>query len=87
VSTRLQRQDHLHTCRRRADLPAHVRQALPGPAQEIYRNAFNIAYGEYVQSGEWSGSESQEATAHRMAWAAVEQSGYHAGDDGKWHRH
>lgn len=87
MSTRLQREYQIHTCRRRAELPAHVRQVLPKPAQDIYRGAFNIAFGEYVQSGAWSGSESQEETAHRMAWSAVEKDGYHVGDDGKWHRH
>ena len=45
------------------DLPAPVRRALPAHAQEIYRAAFNHAWPHAAE----------EATAHRIAWAAVKR--------------
>ncbi len=47
------------------DLPAPVRKVLPRHAQEIYRAAFNDAYEHY--------GAAREATAHRIAWAAVKR--------------
>ena len=46
------------------DLPPSVRSHLPPHAQDIYREAFNHAflYGH-----------ADEATAHRIAWAAVKR--------------
>jgi len=49
---------------RNDDLPASVRSHLPEHAQDIYREAFNHAWRQY-------GGE--EATAHRVAWAAVKR--------------
>jgi cation transport regulator len=49
-----------------SDLPPRVRKVLPHQAQDIYRGAFNSAYERY-------GAE-HEATAHRIAWAAVKRS-------------
>jgi cation transport regulator len=46
------------------DLPAAIRRALPQHAQDIYRAAFNGAWGQY---------EGGEAAAHRIAWAAVKK--------------
>ena len=46
-------------------LPPPVRNHLPSAAQDIYREAFNHAWDRY-------GGE--EATAHRVAWAAVKRS-------------
>ena len=38
---------------------------LPRHAQDIYRGAFNSAYDHYGRD--------REATAHRVAWAAVKR--------------
>ena len=46
------------------ELPASVRQHLPHHAQDIYREAFNHAWERYA---------GDEATAHRVAWAAVKR--------------
>ena len=48
-------------------LPASVRDHLPPHAQEIYRAAFKNAWVEY---GDRTPGD-REATAHRVAWAAV----------------
>ena len=45
------------------DLPVRVRAHLPPHAQEIYLSAFNNAWNEY----------GDEASAHRVAWAAVKR--------------
>ena len=46
------------------DLPPSVRGHLPTHAQAIYREAFNHAWRQY---------RGEEATAHRVAWAAVKR--------------
>jgi cation transport regulator len=46
------------------DLPASVQGHLPAHAQDIYREAFNHAWQQY---------DGNEATAHRVAWAAVKR--------------
>jgi cation transport regulator len=46
-------------------LPARLRKVLPRHAQDIYRAAFNDAYEKYGRA--------REATAHRIAWAAVKR--------------
>ena len=48
-----------------SDLPASVRRHLPRHAQDIYRAAFNSAFARY--------GAGREATAHRIAWAAVKR--------------
>ena len=58
-----------------ADLPAPVRHTLPAHAQEIYRAAFNNAWARDALRGD-------EATLHRIAWAAVKR-GYEK-RDGVW---
>ena len=55
------------------DLPAPVRAHLPKHAQEIYRAAYNNAWEEYKSAKQRRGSVSREATAHRVAWAAVKE--------------
>ena len=45
------------------DLPPPVRLHLPPHAQDMYREAFNHAWQQY----------GGEATAHRVAWAAVKR--------------
>jgi cation transport regulator len=53
------------------DLPPSVRNHLPPHAQDIYREAFNHA---------WLQNRGDEATPHRIAWAAVKRSYEKAGD-------
>lgn len=67
-----------------SDLPESVTNALPAHAQDIYRKAFNSAWGEYREPKNRRSDESQEAVAHKVAWQAVKNS-YHKADDGKWH--
>ncbi|MDR1412522.1 MAG: ChaB family protein [Actinomycetes bacterium] len=68
-----------------SELPKGVQHVLPQHAQDIYKEAFNHAFAEYADPGKRRGSESQEETAHRVAWAAVEGS-YQREADGTWHR-
>ncbi|CAA0107551.1 Putative cation transport regulator ChaB [Starkeya nomas] len=51
-----------------ADLPPPVRAHLPAHAQDIYREAFNHAFGTRA------GEPDREERAHRIAWAAVKRS-------------
>jgi cation transport regulator len=57
------------------ELPVGVRRHLPGPAQSIYREAFNHAWVTYA------GDPRQEEIAHRVAWAAVKRKYQKIGDD------
>jgi cation transport regulator len=50
-----------------ADLPPSVRSHLPEHAQDTYREAFNHAFAAHA------GEATQEQTAHRIAWAAVQR--------------
>ena len=50
------------------ELPASVRNHLPGHAQDIYRAAFNHAYAAHA------GEPDHEQRAHMIAWAAVKRS-------------
>ncbi|HEX3992855.1 MAG TPA: ChaB family protein [Acetobacteraceae bacterium] len=54
------------------DLPPSVTNHLPPHAQDIYREAFNHA---------WQRHPADEATPHRIAWAAVKRSYRKAGDE------
>lgn len=67
------------------DLPAAVRRVLPHHAQEIYKEAYNNALGQYREPSSRRGDDSQEEVAHKVAWAAVKEE-YAKGDDGRWHR-
>lgn len=49
------------------DLPPRIRHVLPSHAQDIYRAAFNNAFGSYADSVR------REEIAHRVAWAAVKK--------------
>jgi cation transport regulator len=53
------------------DLPPSVRNHLPPHAQDIFREAFNHA---------WARHQGDEATAFRIAWAAVRRGYEKAGD-------
>jgi cation transport regulator len=52
------------------DLPPSVKNHLPPHAQDIYREAFNHAWLQHRD----------EATPHRIAWAAVKRSYQKVGD-------
>ncbi|NMW26138.1 putative cation transport regulator ChaB [Rhodanobacter soli] len=67
-----------------SELPDAVRGHLPEHAQEIYKEAFNSAWGEYADRAERRGDESREEVAHKVAWAAVKKK-YRKGNDGDWH--
>jgi cation transport regulator len=56
------------------DLPPSVRNHLPDHAQDIYREAFNHAYGAHA------GEPDRERRAHMIACAAVKRSYVKAGD-------
>jgi cation transport regulator len=51
-------------------------QSLPRHAQEIFRAAFNAAWESYAERG----SQVQEETAFRVAWAAVKKRYRKVGD-------
>jgi cation transport regulator len=53
------------------DLPPSVADHLPDHAQDIFREAFNHA---------WAAHGGDEATAFRIAWAAVKRSYHKVGD-------
>jgi len=59
-----------------AQLPASVRNHLPGHAQSIYREAFNHAFEAHRNE------EDCEVRSHRIAWAAVKRS--YINVDGDW---
>ncbi|MEP7381993.1 MAG: putative cation transport regulator ChaB [Gemmatimonadota bacterium] len=70
---------------RNHDLPDSVRDNLPEHAQTMYRAAFNSAWSEYASPAQRRDDDSQEETAHRVAWSAVKHE-YEKGESGKWHR-
>jgi cation transport regulator len=59
-----------------SQLPDSVRHNLPKGAQEIYQEAFNSAWEQYADR------DDREATAHKVAWAAVKKSYEKKG--GRW---
>lgn len=67
-----------------SDLPASVKNVLPGHAQDIYKEAFNSAYDEYKDPSKRNDSAGREEAAHKVAWSAVKTK-YHKGSDSKWH--
>ena len=66
------------------DLPESVRAVLPKHAQRIYQAAFNHAWIEYEDSADRAGDAPREATAHKVAWAAVKRQYEKSG--GRWRR-
>ena len=68
-----------------SELPKGVQNNLPEHAQEIYMKAFNNAWDQYKDPKKRQNpKDDRESTAHRVAWAAVEKSGYHKDEDGNW---
>jgi cation transport regulator len=54
------------------ELPKSVREHLPKHAQEIYKEAFNHAWGEYADKTKRRDQKiSREEVSHKVAWAAV----------------
>lgn len=66
-----------------SELPDSVRDNLPQPAQEIFKDAYNNAWDEYADPKDRRGDASREETAFRVAWAAVKKK-YVKNDDGRW---
>ncbi len=65
-----------------SDLPDKVKDNLPKHAQEIYMKAFNNAHVEYKDPKDRIGVSSRGATAHKVAWSAVENT--YEKRDGEW---
>jgi cation transport regulator len=66
-----------------SELPESVQKHLPKHAQQIYLRAYNNAWNEYRDPRKRR--DSLEATAHRVAWAAVKEV-YRKCADGKWRK-
>jgi cation transport regulator len=66
-----------------SELSESVRENLPEHGQDIYREAYNNAWEEYINPSERRGNESREEVSHKIAWSAVEKV-YHKNSDGKW---
>ncbi|BDD94361.1 hypothetical protein PanNE5_38010 [Pandoraea sp. NE5] len=58
--------------------------SLARAREEIYLKAFNAAWEEYRDPGERRGHESREATAHKVAWAAVKKTYEKDEGSGQW---
>jgi cation transport regulator len=52
-------------------LPSSIKTHLPLRAQEIYREAFNLAWEQYADLLARQGPASVEEAVSRSAWAAV----------------
>jgi cation transport regulator len=61
------------------DLPSDIKNKLPKHAQDIYREAFNSAYQQYVKE-----QGQDEGHAHAVAWNAVEFKYKKNPQTGKW---
>ncbi len=57
-----------------SDLPRTVRNALPGRARTIWRDAYNAGHGKGYD----------ESRAARYAWGAVKNAGFRKGKGGEW---
>ena len=64
-------------------LPESVRNVLPQHAQEIYRAAYNSAWGQYENDEDRQGDDSREEVSHKVAWSAVKQKYHKEGDQWK----
>lgn len=65
-----------------SDLPASVKDHLPMHAQEIYKSTFNSAFEKYKAKNKQKTANTQEAVAHKVAWAAVKRK--YKKQDNKW---
>lgn len=64
------------------ELPDSVKNVLPEPAQDVYRESFNNAWDQYAKPEDRRGDSSREETAHKVAWSAVKEKYTKKGD--KW---
>jgi cation transport regulator len=71
--------------RRVSELPYAVRDYLPEHAQDIYMRAFNSAWDQYADPSKRRTKGTREATAHRVAWSAVERL-YEKCPNGRWQK-
>jgi cation transport regulator len=55
------------------DLPDSVKNHLPKHAQEIYKEAYNNAWGQYADPNKRRSDDSREEVAHKVAWSAVKE--------------
>ena len=67
-----------------SELPDSVKNNLPAKAQEIYREAYNSAWGQYKDPDERRGDSSREETSHAVAWSAVKKK--YEKKNGDWRR-
>ncbi len=67
----------------REGLPEAVKENLPKHAQEIYQKAHDNALEQYKDPKKRRGNASLEETAHKVAWAAVENV-YQKNSKGEW---
>lgn len=69
------------------ELPSAVQHVLTDEhALDIYREAYNAAWGEYKEPGKRRDPhEDRVQIAHKVAWAAVKKK-YSKADDGLWYR-
>lgn len=75
------------TYKNNSDLPDKVKDHLPSHAQDIYREAFNNAFEQYKAPGKRDDkSDSNEETAHKVAWAAVKKEYQKDDKSGKWQK-
>ena len=63
-------------------LPVSIRDILPEKAKEIYRKAYNQAWGEYDKDAHMG--LDQQGLAHQQAWMAVHHE--YVFDLDQWHR-
>jgi cation transport regulator len=66
------------------ELPEAVKDNLPKHAQDIWREAYDSAYDEYGDPKKRRSKENNEATAARVAWAAVEREYHKDAKTGEW---
>jgi cation transport regulator len=67
-----------------SELPDSIKDNLPKHAQEIFMKAYNSAWEQYDKPSERRGKSTREATARRVAWAAVKKKYEKSESTGKW---
>lgn len=63
-----------------SELPDSVKNSLPKHGKEIYKEAYNNAWDEYLDPDDRKGDASREETAHKVAWSAVKKKYKKRGD-------
>lgn len=57
----------------RSDLPKAIKSNLPAHAQDIWKEAYNSAWGQYKNPNDRWGKVSREEVSAKVAWNAVKQ--------------